>query len=261
MSHCLRFALTFICLAGLALPCFGQDQDLPSLWANAAGEACDIVTSPAHGSLAGYGAALGIIGATAWAMQHDVDWFYAIQDRRNDWLDKAIPPFNLLGDGLVHVAGYAALYKFGSAYDQQVAAMALEGQINVALFSVLLKTISSSARPSIGRYQRQWFTFKFSDNSFPSGHTMTAFCAAVILGDAYHCEWLTYPLAGLVGYARMYSQRHWPADVVAGAGMGLLIGYAVLAYHQQQQPSATPGVRFSLVPDPDGGKVVVTWRY
>lgn len=256
-----RLVMIIIGLLGLNLPCFGQQEHLPSLWNNAGDEACDIATSPVHGTLAGYGVALGMAGMTAWALQHDIDWFYAIQDRRNDWQDKYIPPFNLLGDGLVHVVGYAALYKFGSAYDQQVAAMALEGQINVALFSIILKTISSSARPDIGHYNRQWFTFKFSNNSFPSGHTMTAFCAAVILGDAYHCEWLTYPLAGLVGYARLYSRRHWPADVLAGAGMGLLIGYSVLAYHQHQTLDQAPGVRFSLVPNQDGGKVVVTWRY
>lgn len=63
-----------------------------------------------------------------------------------------------------------------------------------------------------------------SSDSFPSGHTAVAFSTATIIGDAYNCGIITYPLAGLVGLARIYKEKHWASDVYFGAVLGLLIG-------------------------------------
>ncbi len=64
-------------------------------------------------------------------------------------------------------------------------------------------------------------------NSFPSGHTATAFAGAEILRREY---WDVSPWIGIAGYAvaagtgflRMYNNRHWLTDVVAGAGFGFV---------------------------------------
>ena len=66
-----------------------------------------------------------------------------------------------------------------------------------------------------------------SRNSFPSGHTATAFMGAELLRREY---WDVSPWIGVAGYAvaagtgffRMYNNRHWLTDVVAGAGVGIL---------------------------------------
>ena len=63
--------------------------------------------------------------------------------------------------------------------------------------------------------------------SFPSGHTMTAFFGAEMLRREYAEE---YPAIAITGYAvatgvgllRMYNNRHWASDVLAGAGLGIL---------------------------------------
>lgn len=68
-------------------------------------------------------------------------------------------------------------------------------------------------------------------NSFPSGHTATAFVGAEILRREY---WNVSPWIGIAGYAvaagtgflRMYNNRHWLTDVVAGAGFGILCAQA-----------------------------------
>lgn len=68
-------------------------------------------------------------------------------------------------------------------------------------------------------------------NSFPSGHTATAFAGAEILRREY---WNVSPWIGVAGYAvaagtgflRMYNNRHWLTDVVAGAGFGILCAQA-----------------------------------
>lgn len=64
-------------------------------------------------------------------------------------------------------------------------------------------------------------------NSFPSGHTATAFMGAELLRREY---WEVSPWIGVAGYAiaagtgffRIYNNRHWLTDVVAGAGIGIL---------------------------------------
>ena len=70
-------------------------------------------------------------------------------------------------------------------------------------------------------------------NSFPSGHTATAFTAAHILHKEYGelSPWISvggYTVATFVGVSRILNNRHWISDVLAGAGIGILsteLGY------------------------------------
>lgn len=64
-------------------------------------------------------------------------------------------------------------------------------------------------------------------NSFPSGHTATAFACAEFLFQEFKDRSLWYGVAGYAvaagtGFLRMYNNRHWLTDVVAGAGFGIL---------------------------------------
>lgn len=64
-------------------------------------------------------------------------------------------------------------------------------------------------------------------NSFPSGHTATAFMGAEILFQEYRdvSPWIGYSgyfVAGLTGCLRIYNNRHWLNDVVAGACVGII---------------------------------------
>jgi membrane-associated phospholipid phosphatase len=60
-------------------------------------------------------------------------------------------------------------------------------------------------------------------NSFPSGHTATAFTGAELVRLAYGNGrgMAAYTVAATVGYLRLYNNRHWMTDVLAGAGMGI----------------------------------------
>jgi membrane-associated phospholipid phosphatase len=78
------------------------------------------------------------------------------------------------------------------------------------------KTITKRMRPDGSKY-----------NSFPSGHTATAFVAAEFLHQEYKDRsiWISvggYTMASLIGVSRILNDKHWISDVVAGAGIGII---------------------------------------
>lgn len=68
---------------------------------------------------------------------------------------------------------------------------------------------------------------KSAKNSFPSGHTAVAFMGAEFLWQEYKDVSIWYGIAGYTiatgtGIFRLYNDKHWFADVIVGAGLGIL---------------------------------------
>jgi membrane-associated phospholipid phosphatase len=61
-------------------------------------------------------------------------------------------------------------------------------------------------------------------NSFPSGHTLTAFMLAgiVVLCSRRPIYWLALPAAAIVAFSRIAVGAHWPLDLLIGAAGGWL---------------------------------------
>jgi len=80
-----------------------------------------------------------------------------------------------------------------------------------------------------------------NNQSFPSGHTATAFVAAEFLHQEYKDKsvWISvggYAMASFIGVARIYNDKHWLSDVITGAGVGILSTKAVYwAYPYMQR--------------------------
>ena len=75
-----------------------------------------------------------------------------------------------------------------------------------------------------------------------------------------------YTVATAIGVARIYNDRHWASDVVAGAGFGVLsakVGYWLLPYTGKllQRFTGKKKENASLVPFYTGGSGGIAFSY
>ncbi len=82
--------------------------------------------------------------------------------------------------------------------------------------SFILKSVTSVERPDGS-----------NNHSFPSMHTAIAFAGAELIRQEYGDLSVWYGIGGYtiasgVGFLRMYNNKHWLSDVLAGAGLGIL---------------------------------------
>jgi len=79
--------------------------------------------------------------------------------------------------------------------------------------------------------------------SFPSGHAMVIFAITTLVAPYLKGWWKVLPwaLAAAVCLSRLYLGAHFPLDVVAGAGLGMLIGGVLnLVFGVPSISSSTP---------------------
>ncbi len=97
----------------------------------------------------------------------------------------------------------------------------------------LLKNGVARLRPEYwfrhGEYGFGWpFVEGFPADSFPSGHTQTAFAVAAVLALlAPRWRYSAYLLAGLVGLSRLVNSAHYLSDVVGGAFIAVAVCFAL----------------------------------
>jgi undecaprenyl-diphosphatase len=130
------------------------------------------------------------------------------------------------GDGwLWYAMGIVILLFGGPARLAAVGAAACASGTGIAVF-LALKRMAGRKRPTA--YEPHcWATLTPPDQfSFPSGHSITAFAIAIPLG-------LAYPplMSGLlfcacsIAVSRVILGVHFLSDVLAGSGLGILLGY------------------------------------
>ena len=136
-----------------------------------------------------------------------------------------------------------------------------------------LKGVLGRARPYVSdatdpRDFRFAGGFSTSDRqSFPSGHTTTAFAAASAVTSEIrrlrpkalpYVATIMYGGATLVGLSRMYHDKHWASDVALGAAIGTFSGLKVVRYSHAHPENMIDRVilRTTLAPDGRGGGYV-----
>ncbi len=100
-----------------------------------------------------------------------------------------------------------------------------------------LKIAFGRARPQQELGNRDFNMFKGIQDSLPSGHTTVAFAFltpyAEYLGPPY--SYFLYFLATSTAFARIYKDAHWLSDVIAGAGVGYIVGRSLVRLHKERR--------------------------
>jgi membrane-associated phospholipid phosphatase len=167
--------------------------------------------------------------ATVEAIDERVDaWFDVI--RGNPTFDGAAKVITGLGDhGLMWAATTVwRARRSGPDRARAVRALAISG-VESSLVNAGLKAVIGRSRPDQAGLRlteggvpvRQPKT-----SSFPSGHTLAAFCSATVMhqpGDRAGST-LLFTSATLVGVSRIHLGAHHASDVVGGAVIGAVLG-------------------------------------
>lgn len=146
-----------------------------------------------------------------------------------------------IGDGAFSLGTLGGFLVYGFAADNERAIktgeVGLESLLLTGITVQFIKRIAGRERPSsstsdggtwygpmafFGGREREHGQARY--DSFPSGHTATAFALATVLSDMYPEPWvsyLSYSIATSVGVTRISESTHWASDVFIGA----IIGY------------------------------------
>jgi undecaprenyl-diphosphatase len=104
-----------------------------------------------------------------------------------------------------------------------------------SLFTTIVKRIIGRARPFVGGAPDAFLYHPFAWSpayaSLPSGHTTTAFAAAVAIGALWpRAQTAMWIYAGVILVSRVVVTAHHPSDVFAGAVVGTVGALMVRAY-------------------------------
>lgn len=165
------------------------------------------------------------------------DSFLMINGRYSTQADYFFNYVTFLGDGLLWIP----LFLYALFYKRDFFIAVLSALIICTLITHLFKRVIFMDEPRPLRLlqdvARAVPLMKGRDsyiNSFPSGHTSTAFTFALLLAYLVKRKWaiVVFPiLAFLVGYSRVYLAQHFVTDVAVGIVVGIISSYtAILIY-------------------------------
>ncbi|MEO8560595.1 MAG: phosphatase PAP2 family protein [bacterium] len=207
-----------------------------------------------------------------------VDRHVAQQLQRKDlqtqrFLDRSATGVEWISSPGAYVIG-GGLYAIGRlAHKPNMADLGWHGTEAVLISSGItgfLKGALGRARPfvtsdTLARDFKLFGGFGSADRqSFPSGHTTTAFAAAAAVTSEVRRNWpkytwyaapVMYGGASMVGLSRMYHNKHWASDVVLGAAVGTFSGLKVVRYSHAHpdNPIDKAILHATIAPDGHGG--------
>lgn len=117
------------------------------------------------------------------------------------------------------------------------------------MVSGLLKVWIDRDRPPLANPDPGPLVALPATGSFPSGHATVAFACATALALAVPRLVLPlFALAALIGWSRVYVGVHYPLDVLAGALIGVALGFAVAGSGRLVRRLAVPDTPGATAP-------------
>ena len=119
--------------------------------------------------------------------------------------------------------------------------------LDIGVGYAVATTTGSLLRRAIGRHRPDTAgqSLKFSPlrrlhewHSFPSGHVVGVMALATGISMKANRPWVTsvtYGMASMVGLQRIYNERHWASDVVAGTLFGIAVGASTVRWREHQR--------------------------
>ena len=161
--------------------------------------------------------------------QLNVELFHVINNVGRNVNDSIWMGLTALGNKLVI---WTLLFIVAWRFPKLLVTTLLAGIFEIFI-SLPLKTFFDAARPTDVLIESSYHLigFKISGYSFPSGHTMSAFAIASAIALYSRNLWVIISiltLASLAGISRIMLGVHWPVDVLVGAALGGLCGYAAI---------------------------------
>lgn len=162
--------------------------------------------------------------------------YFAVNGIYNNTADFLAPYITDIGDGLtiIFLSAILLLFSYRSAF------LLASSYLATSIVAQAIKYCVYSPRPRV-YFEDQIDKLRFVKDvyvvggiqSFPSGHTVTAFSAGVVLTYLIRNKlWglALLLLAMLVGYSRMYLSQHFFEDVTAGSVIGVFVTVAWLSF-------------------------------
>ncbi len=214
-----------------------------------------------------------VLAITGFLIANDEGIYKYFKDYQKDyaWVDRVSPEITKLGDGLID-AGVAGMFLingliFKNEKARETGLLALQTLVHTAIFIQTCKHLFGRQRPEWDDGVDGWhgpagFLDRYSGNlwgrydSFPSGHTITAWGLATVIALQYKENLAVpiacYTLATLAGLSRITEDKHWFSDVFVGAALGYFIARMVVRNQNQ---------RLQLSPTFSGNGLGLSLRY
>ncbi len=203
------------------------------------------------------GSAIGVTGILI-HYDSDIDEWARVQKQKHGWINRSSPiitnfganygVFSVIFTGLASAA-------LQNEKGVQTSLLASQAFITSGVWVRMLKLLTGRERPmadytyskieggkwygSLAMYDQDHSPRKTASSfdSFPSGHTASAFAIATVFASQYKdikiVPVLSYSTATLVGITRLTEHEHWASDVFVGGLIGYLCGKEVVAHNNK----------------------------
>lgn len=150
---------------------------------------------------------------------------YLHDNIRSDFLDKIMPKISATANlGIIWIL-IACIMALSPKYKKTGGVLIKALLVSTFVCNAVLKPLVDRVRPFDADERVESRIKEPKDPSFPSGHTMASFVAAMVIFCANPILGIAaFALATLIALSRLYLLVHYPSDIIIGSWLGAVIG-------------------------------------